>query len=229
VAWDVVVVGGGVAGLVAARGLAAADRDVLVLEGSPQVGGKLRSAEVAGLTVDVGAEAMLARRPEGLALAALWKLPVVFICENNLYSMGTPLHRSMSVLDVSQKALAYGMARDRFEGEDVVKVRDRVSEAVRRARNESLPTLIEIITYRYRGHSMSDAGLYRTKDEVEEWKQKRDPVTIGRELCQKAGVDEKEITAIEEGVKAEIEEAVKFADESGELTYEELEQFTYKE
>jgi pyruvate dehydrogenase E1 component alpha subunit len=166
---------------------------------------------------------------EALTLASLWKLPVVFICENNLYSMGTPLHRSMSVLDVSQKALAYGMARDRFEGEDVVKVRDRVSEAVRRARNESLPTLIEIITYRYRGHSMSDAGLYRTKDEVEEWKQKRDPVTIGRELCAKAGVAEAEITAIEEGVKTEIEEAVKFADESGELTYEELEQFTYKE
>jgi pyruvate dehydrogenase E1 component alpha subunit len=165
---------------------------------------------------------------EALSLAALWKLPVVFICENNLYSMGTPLHRSMSVLDVSQKALAYGIARDRFEGEDVIKVRDRVGEAVRRARNESLPTLIEIITYRYRGHSMSDAGLYRTKDEVDEWK-KRDPVVIGRALCEKAQIDEKEIVAIEEGVKREIEEAVKFADESGELTYEELEQFTYKE
>jgi pyruvate dehydrogenase E1 component alpha subunit len=153
---------------------------------------------------------------------------VVFICENNLYSMGTPLHRSLSVLDVSQKALGYGMARDRFEGEDVVRVRDRITEAVRRARNESLPTLIEIITYRFRGHSMSDAGLYRTKDEVEEWK-KRDPVIVGRRLLDKAQVDEKEILAIEEGVKREIEEAVKFADESGELTYQELEQYTYKE
>ena len=103
-----------------------------------------------------------------------------------------------------------------------------MGEAIRRARNECLPTLIEIITYRYRGHSMSDAGLYRTKDEVDEWK-KRDPVTIGRELCEKALVDEKEILAIEEGVKHEIEEAVAFADSSGELTYEELEQFTYKE
>jgi pyruvate dehydrogenase E1 component alpha subunit len=165
---------------------------------------------------------------EALSLAALWKLPIVFICENNLYSMGTPLHRSMSVLDVSQKALGYGMARDRFDGEDVVRVRDRVGEAVRRARNESLPTLIEVITYRFRGHSMSDAGLYRTKDEVDEWK-KRDPLTIGRELMAKAQVDEKEIAAIEAGVKTEIEEAVKFADESGELTFEELEQFTYKE
>ena len=166
---------------------------------------------------------------EALSLAALWKLPVVFICENNQYSMGTPLYRSLSVLDVSQKALGYGIARDRFDGEDVVKVRDRVGEAIRRARNESMPTLIEILTYRYRGHSMSDAGLYRTKDEVDEWKEKRDPVTIGRALLAKAEVDEKEILAIEDGVKREIEEAVKFADESGELTYEELEQFTYKE
>src|SRR3954452_19911626 len=165
---------------------------------------------------------------EALSLAALWKLPVVFICENNLYSMGTPLHRSMSVLDVSQKALGYGMARDRFDGEDVVRVRDRVAEAVRRARNESLPTLIEIRTYRFRGHSMSDAGLYRTKEEVEEWK-KRDPVSYGRELLVRARVDEKEILAIEEKVAAEIEEAVKFADESPELAYEKLAEFTYKE
>src|SRR5437868_2168603 len=94
---------------------------------------------------------------EGVALAALWRLPVVFICENNLYSMGTPLYRSLSVADVSQKALGYGIARDRFDGDDVIRVRDRIAEAVRRARNESLPTLVEIITYRFRGHSMSDA------------------------------------------------------------------------
>jgi pyruvate dehydrogenase E1 component alpha subunit len=165
---------------------------------------------------------------EGVALAALWRLPVVFICENNLYSMGTPLYRSLSVADVSQKALAYGIARDRFDGEDVIRVRDRVAEAVRRARNESLPTLIEIRTYRFRGHSMSDAGLYRTKEEVEEWK-KRDPVSYGRELLARAKMDEKEIVAIEEKVAAEIEEAVKFADESPELAYEKLAEFTYKE
>lgn len=165
---------------------------------------------------------------EALTLAALWKLPVVFICENNQYSMGTPLHRSMSVLDVSQKALGYGMARDRFDGDDVVRVRDRVSEAVRRARNESLPTLIEVVTYRFRGHSMSDAGLYRTKEEVEEWK-KRDPVTLGRGLLEAAKVDEAEIVVIEDGVRSEIDDAVKFADESGELTFAELEPFTYKE
>jgi pyruvate dehydrogenase E1 component alpha subunit len=165
---------------------------------------------------------------EGVALAALWRLPVVFICENNLYSMGTPLYRSLSVADVSQKALGYGIARDRFDGDDVVRVRDRVAEAVRRARNESLPTLIEIVTYRFRGHSMSDAGLYRTKEEVEEWK-KRDPIAYGRELLVRAKMDEAEIVAIEDKVTAEIDEAVRFADESPELPFEKLAEFTYKE
>jgi pyruvate dehydrogenase E1 component alpha subunit len=165
---------------------------------------------------------------EGVALAALWRLPVVFICENNLYSMGTPLYRSLSVADVSQKALGYGIARDRFDGEDVIRVHDRVAEAVRRARTESIPTLIEIRTYRFRGHSMSDAGLYRTKEEVEEWK-RRDPISYGRELLVRAKVDEKEIVAIEQRVAEEIEEAVQFAEESPELAYERLAEFTYKE
>jgi pyruvate dehydrogenase E1 component alpha subunit len=99
---------------------------------------------------------------------------------------------------------------------------------VRRARNESMPTLIEIVTYRFRGHSMSDAGLYRTKEEVEESK-KRDPLTIGRDLMLKAKVSEKEIEDIEEKVRVEIEDAVKFADESPELPFERLAEFTYKE
>ena len=112
---------------------------------------------------------------EGLALAALWKLPVVLICENNQYSMGTPLYRSLAVEDVSLRALAHGMARDRFDGDDVVKVKRRIAEAVERARTTGEPTLVEVVTYRFRGHSMSDPGLYRTKDEVEEWK-RRDPL-----------------------------------------------------
>src|SRR5437773_794294 len=124
---------------------------------------------------------------EALSLAALWKLPVVFICENNLYSMGTPLSRSLSVLDVSQKALAYGMARDRFDGFDVLRVRDRIAEAVKRARYQSEPTLIEILCYRFRGHSMSDPGLYRTKEEIEEFK-KRDCISIARNYLEQWGV-----------------------------------------
>jgi pyruvate dehydrogenase E1 component alpha subunit len=151
---------------------------------------------------------------EGVALAALWKLPVVFICENNLYSMGTPLYRSLSVEDVSMKALAFGMARDRFDGDDVLRVKARIAEAVQRARETSEPTMVEVRTYRFRGHSMSDPGQYRTKEEVEEWK-KRDPVSIARRrLVEEASASEDEIKSIEDRVKAEIEDAVRFAEES---------------
>jgi pyruvate dehydrogenase E1 component alpha subunit len=163
---------------------------------------------------------------EAFSLAALWKLPVVFICENNLYSMGTPLSRSLSVEDTSQKALAYGMARDRFDGYDVIKVRDRIGDAVRRARYESAPTLLEIRCYRYRGHSMSDPGLYRTKEEVEEAK-KTDCLFIATEYLQKLGTEQKEFDAIEESVRIEVEDAVKFADESGVLSADRLEDFNY--
>jgi pyruvate dehydrogenase E1 component alpha subunit len=163
---------------------------------------------------------------EAFSLAALWKLPVIFICENNLYSMGTPLSRSLSVEDTSQKALAYGMARDRFDGYDVIKVRDRIGDAVRRARYESAPTLIEIRCYRYRGHSMSDPGLYRTKEEVEEAK-KTDCLFIAQEYLTKLGTEQKEFDAIEESVRAEVEDAVKFADESPVLPAERLEEFNY--
>jgi pyruvate dehydrogenase E1 component alpha subunit len=163
---------------------------------------------------------------EAFSLAALWKLPVVFICENNLYSMGTPLERSLSVDDTSIKALAYGMARDRFDGNDVLKVRDRIGDAVRRARFESLPTLIEVRCYRYRGHSMSDPGLYRTKDEVEEAK-KQDCLFIARQHLEKLGTEAKVFDDIEEAVRLEVEDAVKFADESGYLPADRLEEFNY--
>src|SRR6476646_833322 len=93
---------------------------------------------------------------EALSLAALWKLPIVFICENNEYSMGTPMSRTMSVEDVSVKAIGYGMARDRIFVRDVLEFEEHVKDAVTRARTESLPTLVEARTYRFRGHSMSD-------------------------------------------------------------------------
>jgi pyruvate dehydrogenase E1 component alpha subunit len=164
---------------------------------------------------------------EGVALAALWKLPVVFICENNQYAMGTPLYRSLSVEDVSMKALAFGMARDRFDGDDVVRVQARIAEAVERARETSEPTMVEVKTYRFRGHSMSDPGQYRTKEEVEEWK-KRDPVSIGRRrLVEEAEMDEGVLKTLEAKVRAEIEDAVKFAEESP--AADEYLPFTYKE
>jgi pyruvate dehydrogenase E1 component alpha subunit len=151
---------------------------------------------------------------EGLALAGLWKLPVVLICENNQYSMGTPLYRSLAVEDVSMRALAHGMARDRFDGEDVIKVKRRIAVAVERARETNEPTLVEVRTYRFRGHSMSDPGLYRTREEVDEWK-KRDPVAIARRrLLEECGVAEDEIARVDAEVKAEIADAVDFAETS---------------
>ena len=150
---------------------------------------------------------------EGIALAALWKLPVVLICENNHYSMGTPIYRSLAVEDVSLRAIGHGMARDRFDGDDVVKVKRRIAEAVERARTTGEPTLVEVLTYRFRGHSMSDPGLYRTKEEVEEWK-RRDPLPGTRAKLLGLGMLEAELIALEDDVKAEIEDAVKFADES---------------
>lgn len=151
---------------------------------------------------------------EGVALAALWKLPVVLICENNMYSMGTPLYRSLAVEDVSMRALAHGMARDRFDGDDVIKVKRRLSAAVERARENNEPSLVEIRTYRFRGHSMSDPGLYRTKEEVAEWK-RHDPVRRARgRLLEECGVTEEELKELEKDVKAEITDAVRFAEDS---------------
>ena len=150
---------------------------------------------------------------EGVALAALWKLPVVLICENNQYSMGTPLYRSLAVEDVSLRALAHGMARDRFDGDDVVKVKRRIAEAVERARTTGEPTLVEVVTYRFRGHSMSDPGLYRTKEEVEEWR-RRDPLNRCRQRLVDLGMQDAKLEELEAEVRAEIEDAVKFAEES---------------
>lgn len=163
---------------------------------------------------------------EGVSLAALWKLPIVFICENNEYSMGTPLARTMSVEDVSMKALGYGIARDRFFATDVLQVEERIREAVERARRDSLPTLVEIRTYRFRGHSMSDPAKYRTQAELDEHK-KRDPVVVARARLASEGYDETKLKALEDGVEAEVADAVKFAEESPEPDASILEPTTY--
>src|SRR5580698_2541487 len=152
---------------------------------------------------------------EGLGLAALWKLPIVFICENNEYSMGTPLSRSMSVEDVSLKALGYGMDRDRFFADDVLEVERRIGEAVERAREQSLPTLVEVRTYRFRGHSMRDPAKYRTPAELEEHKS-RDPLHRARSLLTESGLDEASLASLEKSVETEVADAVKFAHESPE-------------
>jgi len=151
---------------------------------------------------------------EGLSLAGLWKLPIVFVCENNQYAMGTPLSRTMAVSSVTSKAEGYAMQKDGFEGHEVLTVRDRLRDAVDRARAGGGPTLIEILTYRFRGHSMSDPGKYRTPEEVEEHKKKYDPVRLARQKLLAEGVSEDELAGIDQEVEDEVQGAVRFADES---------------
>lgn len=162
---------------------------------------------------------------EALSLAGLWKLPVVFICENNEYSMGTPLSRSMSVEDVSLKAVAYGIARDRVFVNDVIEFEEHVAQAVARARTTGEPTLIEARTYRFRGHSMSDPGKYRSAQELDERK-KNDPVTRARLELEAAGQTQ-QLAEVAASVEREVEDAVRFADESPEPGPELLEPTTY--
>jgi pyruvate dehydrogenase E1 component alpha subunit len=150
---------------------------------------------------------------EGLSLAALWKLPIVFVCENNEYSMGTPLDRSLPQKDISRKAEGYDMPGLRFSGQDVLEVMSKMREPIERARRGEGPTLVEVRTYRYRGHSMSDPGKYRTKEELEERK-KQDPVLIAREHALRGGVSEEDLAAVEAEIEAEIADALRFADES---------------
>jgi pyruvate dehydrogenase E1 component alpha subunit len=159
---------------------------------------------------------------ESLNMAQLWRLPCVYVCENNQYGMGTSLARAMSQQDVSQKACAYGLASEFVDGMDVLAVYDATCRAAERARKESLPSLLEVRTYRFMGHSMSDPGNYRTRAEIEKY-QERDPVKVlAASLKNKGIADDAKIKEIEDGVRAEVERAVKFADESPEPAPEEL-------
>ena len=155
---------------------------------------------------------------ESLNLAALWKLPVVFICENNRYAMGTAIQRALAQTDIAKFADAYGMPGEACDGMDVLAVRECVGRAVARARESKTPTLVEARTYRFRGHSMRDpaAAVYRTKEEVEEEKL-RDPIVAFRERLRKAGaLDEAAWAALAERVEARVNDAVAFADASPE-------------
>ncbi|NOU33448.1 MAG: pyruvate dehydrogenase (acetyl-transferring) E1 component subunit alpha [Polyangiaceae bacterium] len=163
---------------------------------------------------------------EGISLAALWKLPIVFVCENNEYSMGTPLSRTISVDDISKKAAGYGIPGWQFRGEDFEEVQAQIGKAVAQARETSMPSLLEVRTYRYRGHSMSDPGKYRTPEEVEEHK-KKDPIAIGKQKLVTAGYDEAKLKGIAESVEAEVADAIRFAEESPEPELSLLEPTTY--
>src|SRR2546429_781134 len=124
---------------------------------------------------------------ESLNMAQLWKLPCIYICENNMYGMGTSLQRAMSSQDVASKACAYELASESVDGMDVLKMREATQRAIARAREESLPTLLEARTYRYMGHSMSDPGKYRTRAEIEKY-QERDPIKVFTKTLKDNGI-----------------------------------------
>ena len=168
---------------------------------------------------------------EAMNLAALWKLPVIFICENNRYAMGTAIHRALAQTEIWKYAQTYNIHGEKVDGMDVLAVRECLARVVERARRDKAPALIEALTYRFRGHSMRDpaGAVYRTKEEVEQEKQ-RDPIESFSEFCLKQGiVTDADVKAIEKDVNDLVDEAVAFADASPEPPPEWLFTDVYKD
>ncbi|HQZ83484.1 MAG TPA: pyruvate dehydrogenase (acetyl-transferring) E1 component subunit alpha, partial [Pyrinomonadaceae bacterium] len=151
---------------------------------------------------------------ESLNMAELWGLPCVYICENNRYGMGTSQKRAMSARSIAKKAESYEMANEFVDGMDVMAVRGATRRAIERARNESKPTLLEIRAYRYMGHSMSDPGNYRSREEIQKY-QERDPIILFKDSLKEAKVlTDKDFEEIERKAIAATANALKFADAS---------------
>jgi pyruvate dehydrogenase E1 component alpha subunit len=151
---------------------------------------------------------------ETMNLAALWKLPVVFVIINNQFGMGTALHRHSAVTDLSMKAQGFGVPGSKCDGMDVLDVHACVTNALKCAREERRPQLVEAVTYRFRGHSMADPEEYRTKDEVEEWRE-RDPIqAFAGRLQDESIVSKEQYEELDKKAIETVDEAVRFADES---------------
>ena len=148
---------------------------------------------------------------EALNMAAVWKLPVVFVCENNKYGMSVSTERSMAVANVADRAVAYNMPGMIVDGNGIADVEEAIADAVARARRGEGPSLVECKTYRTRGHSRSDRNRYRSKEEIEEWKA-RDPIPrFESELMAHGLATEAEVTAIRAAADAEIAAGIEFA------------------
>src|SRR5687767_5986389 len=161
---------------------------------------------------------------EALNMAALWKLPVIYLIENNRYGMGTALERASAINDIAERACSYDMPNEVVDGQDVLAVRAAAMRALQRARSESVPTLLEVRTYRFMGHSMSDAvsGTYRSKEELEEH-MKRDPIVVLRMMMeQDDGWTDADMSKLDEEIKAVVQDAWDFADASPEPPLEAL-------
>ena len=150
---------------------------------------------------------------EAVNLATVWKLPIVFICENNKYGMGTSIERASAVSEMRQKATGYGLPNDRVDGMELLTVRAATEKAIAHARAGAGPYFLEVITYRYRGHSMGDPERYRKPDEIKKW-QADDPIGQFEQVLLAQGVPQFEIDALDAEAEAAIAAAVKFAEES---------------
>jgi pyruvate dehydrogenase E1 component alpha subunit len=159
---------------------------------------------------------------ETMNLAALWELPIVFMVVNNQYGMGTALSRHSAVTDLSSKAECLGVPGERVDGMDVLAVRECVAEHLRIAREDRRPTLVESLTYRFRGHSAADPEVYRTKEEVAQWRE-RDPIeTFARRLIEAGYIDQEGVEESDRRAIAEVDEAVEFAEQSPDPPLESL-------
>lgn len=164
---------------------------------------------------------------ESLNMAAIWKLPVVFICENNQYAMSYSVKKAVAIDDIAKRAASYGMPGKTVDGNDVVAVYREVKRAVKRARQGEGPTFLVLETYRWKGHSKSDRNLYRTKEEIEQWKQK-DPIRRFRERLLEAGaITEEEVDQLQQEAQRIVDEGVRFAEESPEPSLDTIEEGVY--
>lgn len=165
---------------------------------------------------------------EAVNLAAVWDLPVLWVCENNQYGMGTSVERASALEEIHMKAEGYGIPHSRVDGMNVMEVREAGEEALEHVRSEG-PYFLEAVTYRYEGHSMGDPERYRTKDEVGDWEE-NDPIGIYRSyLLESEEAEEEELDDIELQVQEEVEDAVAFAEDSPEPTWEDLLEAVYAE
>jgi pyruvate dehydrogenase E1 component alpha subunit len=151
---------------------------------------------------------------ESLTVAAAWNLPIVFICENNFFAIGTSLERVAPSKELYKRAKAYEMPGERVDGMDVLAVREATERAVDRAREGDGPSLIEAVTYRYRGHSMSDPDDYRTKREEKIWKERDPIVRLAKQLRDQAIISPDDLKELQEEINATVNEAIRFADNS---------------
>ena len=155
---------------------------------------------------------------EALNMAALWRLPIIYVIENNRYGMGTALERASAINDIAERACSYDMPNEVVDGQDIVAVREATARAIERARSKSEPTLLEMRTYRFMGHSMSDAvsGTYRTKEELEEH-MKRDPIAVLREVMEEEdGWTDEQMTEMDQEIRKVVDDSYEFADQSPE-------------